>query len=268
MRLTTLFSLAATMVVLSATTATAQLSNFLQDFEGLDRTDPNVLVADGFVFFASSTGGTPAFPDFTFFSETGVQNNIESPNITVVSDVPSGGDPPAGNQGLVFFTDTASGLFLDSTDSDPRDLLLNIFQQQTISEADIGSTVTFDFLAEQNAFPPTGDALVEGFLLTLDPNNGFALTNEDAVDITATPDSPTGFQLSLELTDPALVGQTLQFGFRNSASDLEGSGIDLDNLAFVVTPPGGVAPTIPEPSSMVLLALGGVALITKRRRNR
>jgi len=232
------------MVVLSATTATAQLSNFLQDFEGLDRTDPNVLVADGFVFFASSTGGTPAFPDFTFFSETGVQNNIESPNITVVSDVPSGGDPPAGNQGLVFFTDTASGLFLDST------------------------TVTFDFLAEQNAFPPTGDALVEGFLLTLDPNNGFALTNEDAVDITATPDSPTGFQLSLELTDPALVGQTLQFGFRNSASDLEGSGIDLDNLAFVVTPPGGVAPTIPEPSSMVLLALGGVALVTKRRRNR
>jgi hypothetical protein len=239
--------------------ASAALTSYFQDFESLDRTDPSALANDGWLLFAAGINGAPGFGNFGA-GPFAPPNNITAPSISVISDVASGGSPPAGNQGLVFFSDYGSPLHSDP--ADPRDLVLSLFQERTISATDIGSTVTFSWLADGNAAPPTGDALTEAFLLTLDPGAGFAATNNLAFDTTATADGALASNsLTLALSDPALVGQILQFGFRNTASDFEGSAVDYDNVSFTVT-------AIPEPSSVCMLAAIAVGgLVVSRRRS-
>ncbi|MEM9186253.1 MAG: PEP-CTERM sorting domain-containing protein [Planctomycetota bacterium] len=258
------FPLFAALVVSAglAGSASAQLSDYSQDFEGLNRADPNALINDGWQFFAGSRFGIPGDPDFDNFGAGpfGAPNNIVAPNITVISDVPSGGDPPAGSQGLVVFSDYANALHTEpmGAGTDPRDLIISVFQEQTISASDIGESVTFSFLADGNEFPPTGNAQTEAFLITLDPNNGFASTNDLTVDTTTLADGGLlSGSITLSLADPLLQGQILQFGFRNFAQDFEGSAVDYDNVSFTVTP---------EPASAALVALGAVAGVARRRR--
>lgn len=234
--------------------AVGSLTNYTQDFENLDRTSPTALSDDGWQLFAAGINGSGSYFNFGA-GPFPAPNNISSPNISVISDVPSGGDPPAGNQGLVFFSDYESGLHSDP--NDPRDLVLSLFQQRIIAAEDIGLTVTFSWLAEGNANPPTGQAITEAFLLTLDPNNNFSATNNLSSITTSVLDgAPTPGSLVLALTDPALVGQILQFGFRNTASDFEGSAVDYDNISFAV----------PEPASAMLLAVGGLVAVARRRK--
>lgn len=238
---------------LATGSATAQLSSYSQDFEGLDRTNPNALIDDGWLLFASGINGAPGFGNFGA-GPFGAPNNIGGPNISVISEV--SGDPPAGAQGLVVFSDYASPLHSDP--ADPRDLVISVFQEQIIQAGDIGKSVTFSFLADRNANPPTGDATAEAFLITLDPNAGFSTTNSLTFDTTNLADgSDVSTSLSLDITDPLLVGQILQFGFRNTASDFEGSAVDYDNVNFSV---------IPEPTTAAMVALAGVAGLVRRRR--
>jgi hypothetical protein len=236
--------------------AQAQLSNYSQDFESLDRTDPGALSSDGWLFFAADVDGVPGDPlygPFTF-GPIGAPNNTASPNTSLISNIDFGGNPPAGLQGLLFFSDYNSGIHSDP--NDPRGLLLSVFQQQVIGADDIGKTAVFDFLAQGNPNPPSGSASAEAFLLTLDSN--FNATNLLFFDTTSVVSgSPTAGQLSLDLTDPLLEGQILQFGFRNTARDGEGSAVDYDNINFQV---------VPEPSSLALVGIGAAAVLIRRRR--
>ena len=244
---------AATAFCLGSFSADAQLSNYSQDFESLDRNDPNALANDGWTLFVASVDGTTAFPDFTA-GPFGAPNNISAPQVTVITET-TGGDPPAGNQGLVVFSDYNSTLHSDA--ADPRGLVLSVFQEQTISAADIGKTVNFSFLAEGNANPPSGSTVAEAFLITLDPLANFAATNNLSFDTFSVPDgAPTPGLLTLDLTDPLLEGQILQFGFRNTARDFEGSAVDYDNVNFSV---------VPEPSSLALIGIGAAALFRRKR---
>lgn len=208
--------------------------------------------------FAAGINGNDSFPDFTF-GPIGAPNNIGNPQSSVISDFASGGDPPAGEQGLVVFSDYDSGLHSDP--NDPRDLVISIFQEQTIATSDIGKVAVFDFLAEGNANPPSGDAIVEAFMLTLDPNNGFVVTNNLSIDTSNVPDGdPTPLQISLSLANPALDGQILQFGFRNTSQNGDGTAVDYDNVSLSV---------VPEPTGLALAAVGSVvALAFARRRHR
>ena len=239
----------------------AAVTDYFQDFESLDRTDPNALINDGWLLFAAGINGDAQFGNFGA-GPFGLPNDINNPNISVISDIASGGAPPAGNQGLTFFSDYNSPLHSDP--NDPRDLVLSAFQERTIMAGDIGNRVEFTFLADANANPPTGDAITEAFLLTLDPNAGFAATNDLSFDTTNIIDGAlVNGSLSLDLTDPALVGQILQFGFRNTASDFEGSAVDYDNVRLSVS-----SVAVPEPTSMATLAVVGIAGMVGRRRRR
>ena len=238
--------------LLSAVMAPAgfgQLTNYSQDFEGLNAADPNALINDGWLLFASGINGSGSFTNFG----AGPFGPALGGQVVAISTFDAGGDPPAGTQGLVFFSDYDSGLHQDP--NDPRDLVLSLFQERVITAADIGTTVTFSWLADGNAAPPTGDAIAEAFLITLDPNANFSATNNLSFDTTATLDGALAANsLTLDLTDPALVGQILQFGFRNTASDFEGSAVDYDNVNFVV----------PEPASLALVGLGGLMMVSRR----
>lgn len=245
-----------TSACLLGVTATAQVAPYYQDFESVDRTQTTALSDDGWKLFAAGINGVPDFPNFAV-GPFAAPNDINNPVNSIISDIASGGDPPAGNQGLVIFSDYGSSIHTEPLD--PRDLVISVFQEQTITNGDIGKIVAFEFLSERNAFPPTGDAVTEAFLVTLDPNDSFNATNNLIIDTTNVPDgAPTFNRLVLDLSNPALEGQILQFGFRSISSDGEGTGVDYDNVRLAV----------PEPSTVSLIALAGIALVGLRSRRR
>lgn len=264
--------LAAGVLAALSVPASAQITETFIDFEapGFDATSGSAVGDAGFDFFFASSGGlvpteedpNPPFQDFTGFIPANPNLNVEAPSIVTVAF-----DDAAlsGNQSLVFFTDVNSGLFLDNTPGDadpnvedPRTLLLSVFQQQTISAADIGTTViySFDFAGGSGAVNTAEGTFVEAFLLTIDPNSGFVVTNDIGFDLSGAAEAElTSGQLTLDLSDAALEGQTLQFGFRNGAADGQNPAVILDNLSL----------TVPEPSTAAVLAAGGFLLARRRR---
>lgn len=237
----------------------AQLASTLIDFEapGFDASSGSAVGDAGFDFFFSSTGGTAEFGDFNGFIPSAPGLNIDSPTIVTVAFDEGALD---GSQSLVFFADVNSGLFQDdpAVNADPRLLSLNVFQQQNISAADIGTQVTYDFLfsGASGALNTATTTIVEAFLLTLDPNNGFATTNEVAFDLSGAVEGVAeSGQLALDLSAPELEGQILQFGVRNTFADGQNPAVIIDNLSL----------TVPEPASLALLGAGGLALLGRRR---
>jgi hypothetical protein len=67
------------------------------------------------------------------------------------------------------------------------------------------------------------------FIKTLDPSNGYALTNFLTVDTSALPATWGTYSLSLPIT-AGLVGQILQIGFSNTATSYISSGVFYDNI--------------------------------------
>jgi len=80
-------SLAIFTVLLLGSNASAQLTNFSEDFEGLDRTSPTALSDAGWQGAAS--GLTPS-GGFQFFAGFVAPNNIDAPQLSIVSDTASG----------------------------------------------------------------------------------------------------------------------------------------------------------------------------------
>ena len=74
----------------------------------------------------------------------------------------------------------------------------------------------------------------QAFIKTLDPNAGFATTNNIVLDTTNIPDEWDNYTVTLDLTNPALEGQILQFGFQTIAKDFEPAGNFYDNNVATV----------------------------------
>ena len=77
------------------------------------------------------------------------------------------------------------------------------------------------------------------FIKTLDPNAGYALTNFITVDLTTAPTTWNDYSLGINI-DASLAGQILQFGFLNTATYYEPSGMYYDNINWNLN---GVIPT-------------------------
>jgi hypothetical protein len=194
------------------------LTTYTQDFESLDQSDTSALANDGWLVF-----GNVFAPDDTYLYGYGP---FPAPNDGFAFcqiDVGQGG-PEQGDQQLVVFSD-----YNNDDHGNGNIIESNVFHEQTIEAADVGTAWAFAFQAKLGNLE--GSSTAAAFIKTLDPDNGYALTNFITRDMTRIPATWSGFTLYIVI-DPSLEGQILQFGFMNTASDYEGSGVFYDNIVF------------------------------------
>lgn len=204
-----------------APAAASALAPYEQDFEGLDISSLTALADDGWLVFGnvSTPGGVylygygpfPAPNDGAAFcaiaaNEGGDEQGIQQ--LSVYSDYNNTAEHTAGN-------------LVES----------NVFQEQTIAAGDVDQTWRFAFQAKLGNIEGASTAVA--FIKTLDPSNNYALTNFLTVDMTSIPETWGGYFLTIDITSD-LVGQILQIGFANTATNFESSGIFYDNVRFEV----------------------------------
>jgi hypothetical protein len=208
-----------------APTASQALVPYSQDFEGLAQSSPSALADNNWLVFANVFG-----PDWGYWYNYGT---FPAPNGSGgFSGIASGeGGAGQGAQQLVVFSD-----YNNVNHADGAHIESLVFQEQPIGSGDVGETWVFDFEAKLGNL--AGSTTAVAFIKTLNPNAGYATTNYIPVNMTTTPTSWTGYSLSITI-DGSLVGQILQFGFANTATLYQGSGVFYDNLNFHV--PGAVA---------------------------
>jgi hypothetical protein len=210
---------AAAFLLLAPVASHAALSVYSQDFEALSQPAPNALSADGWKIFANVFS-----PDHTvYYYGYGV---FPAPNNTGgfcgIDFLP--GTPPQGYQDLVVYSDYNNG-----DHANGNQIEANVFQEQTVSAPDVGGTWKFRFDAKLGNLEAPSTAFA--FIKTLDPGAGYAMTHFVTANMTAIPSTWGTFEISLAI-DPALVGQILQFGFMNTASNYKGSGVFYDNISL------------------------------------
>jgi hypothetical protein len=212
-------ALAAVVLLLAPAVGLADLLPYSQNFEALVQSDPAALSSDGWLVY-----GNVFSPDHsTYYYGYGpfpAPNNAGG--FCGVDLLP--GVPPQGLQDMVVYSDYNNG------DHGNGNLIeANVFQQQAIGAADVGSDWTFRFDAKLGNL--AGATTAMAFIKTLDPNNGYATTNFIHVDMTTIPSTWGTYTVAIHI-DAGLVGQLVQFGFANTATHYEGSGVFYDNLSF------------------------------------
>ncbi|ANM31248.1 hypothetical protein ABI59_19235 [Acidobacteria bacterium Mor1] len=211
------------LLCLAPTVAFAQLSSYSQDFEGLDQTNPDALNQDGWLIFANvfNADGSYAYGYGVFPAPNG--GNGFSAIIPGPGD-PNVGGPDQGEQQLSIYSD-----YNNADHGIGRVIEANVFQEQVVGAADVGTRWTFSFDATRGNIE--GATTARAWFKTLDPNAGFALTNFIWVDMTDVPTTWDRYSVSIDI-DAGLVGQILQFGFLNNATNYEGSAVYYDNIEF------------------------------------
>jgi hypothetical protein len=225
MRFRVITVLTVAILCLAPVASWADLAPYSQDFEllGTGQEDPAALADDGWLVWANVFG-----PDWAWwYGYPSATPNGGSGYCGV--DAGQGG-PEQGDRQLVVYNDYNNGNHGDGTNAI---IEANVFQEQTIGAADVGSTWRFEFDAKRGNIEPA--SMAGAFFKTLDAN--FALTNYIPIDMTGIPDTWGTYSVSIFI-DPSLEGQKLQFGFINWASRYEGSGIFYDNLDFGPAPLG------------------------------
>lgn len=205
---------------------TAQaLMPYSQDFESLDQASPTALGDDHWLVFANVFG-----PDWSYWYGYGT---YPAPNGTgAFCNVAAGeGGAGQGAQQIVVFSD-----YNNANHADGAHIESLVFQEQVIGSGDVGETWVFDFDAKLGDL--AGVTTAAAFIKTLNPAAGWATTNYLPLDMTFTPAYWSGYSLSITI-DASLVGQLLQFGFANTATLYQPSGVFYDNVHFYTS--GAVA---------------------------
>jgi hypothetical protein len=212
-------ALAAVLLLLGPAVSHADLSSYTQNFEGMALADPAALSADGWLVY-----GNVFDPTHTIYYYGYGPFPAPNPGGGFSALVSGQGGPAQGAQQLSVYSDYnngdhANGNWVES----------NVYEEQTVGAADVGSKWTFKFDAKLGNL--SGGTTALAFIKTLNPAAGYAMTNFLTVDLTTIPASWGTFSISINI-DPSLVGQLLQFGFANTATHYEGSGVFYDNVSF------------------------------------
>ena len=195
---------------------------YQQSFETLVQASPSALGDDGWRVFGNVFDGVTGNYLYGY-------GPFAAPNGSgAFCDINTGqGGPEQGNQQLVVYSDYNNG-----DHANGRVIESNVFRERTILAGDVGKTLTFRFDAKRGNL--AGSSTARAFIKTLDPNAGFATTNFVTADMTAIPATWGTYEVSFAI-DAGLVGQLLQYGFSNTATNYEGSGVFYDNIATLVT---------------------------------
>jgi len=231
-----------------ATFSHAALVNYSQDFEGLNRAESTALGNDGWLVFANVFDTDK----ITYLSDYGV---FSAPNGGAgFSSITSGqGGVAQGSQQLTVFNDYANpdhatGKWIEAM----------VYQEQTISAADAGTTLLFMFDAKKGFI--SGESSAEAFIRTLDPGGSFVPTNNVFLNTTSLNDVWGTYMLSLMIPeDNSLEGQLLQFGFSSFAANYQGSDNFYDNINISVS-------SVPLPATAWLFISGFATLFGLARR--
>lgn len=198
---------------------------YQQSFETLVQASPSALGDDGWRGFGNVFDGVTGSYLYGY-------GPFAAPNGSgAFCDINTGqGGPAQGNQQLVVYSDYNNG-----DHANGRVIEANVFRERTILAGDVGKTLTFRFDAKRGNL--AGASTARAFIKTLDPNAGFATTNVVSTDTTAIPSTWGTYSVALDI-HAGLVGQLLQYGFSNTATNYQGSGIFYDNIAaFMASTP-------------------------------
>jgi hypothetical protein len=210
--------LAAAFLCLAPTAGRAQLSAYTQDFEGLVLADPSALSNDGWVVF-----GNVFDPTHTIYYYGYGPFPAPNPGGGFSALVTGQGGPAQGSQQLSIYSD------YNNADHGNGNLIeSNVYHEQTIGAGDVGNTVLFQFDAKHGNWSG-GSTTAAAFLKTLNPAAGYATTNFVTTDMTGVPQSWGSYSVMLPI-DAGLVGQLLQFGFVNTATNSDPSVVFYDNI--------------------------------------
>jgi hypothetical protein len=221
--------LVAALLCLAPVAAHAALAPYLGTFEGFGIGEigaPNSLSTDGWLVYGNVFNGAAWLYGYGPYPAP----NDGAAFCAVVAG--QGGDPQGTNQ-LSVYSDYnnqgahTAGYLVEA----------NVYHEQTVEAADVGTTWKLQFDAKLgNLVAPT---TAVAFIKTIDPNNGWAMTNFITVNTTAIPDTWNTYSITIDVI-PALVGQYMQFGFASTATNNNASGVIYDNVVWDIDNPTGV----------------------------
>ena len=233
MKLTRLFA-AASVAMMAAPSAFADLTLYDQDFEGLDMMDPAALGNDGWTGFANvfDPMGGYLYGYGTFPAPNG------GPGFSAIATGSGGMD-----QGLQYVNIYSDYNNMDHANGNYIDAL--VFQEQPVGTANVGETWTFEFDYLKNPTPTNGDGDSQTFAFVKVikvSDMSFATLAEVELDTTAA-STTVWMDGSLDLLiDPAFDGELVQFGFRSYSTNYNDTGRFYDNVEF--STPGGMPPSL------------------------
>ncbi len=247
MTLRSIAPLAFALALVAPLASHADLSPYRQDFDSLAPAEPfpgsnDALSADGWLIFASvfTAGGAPLYGYGPF----------PAPNsLAAFSAVGYGGSQP-GNLNMGVYSDYGNS----SAHGSGQLVQASVFQRRTVGTGDVGTRWTFQFDAKLFNLVAPSTALA--FIQTLDPANGYQVTAQSSIDMSAVPAIWGTYSLPFTITAGA--GQILQFGFGNTATNYNGSTIVYDNVSLMPVPE-------PSPYSLMLAGLGLLCLAARRQ---
>lgn len=208
--------LATVLLCVAPTAAWCDLGAYSQDFEGLAQADPSALANDGWTVYNNVFHADGWY--WYGYGPYPAPNGGEQWSAIAAGE----GGPDQGAQQLSVYSD-----YWFWGHGEGHRVEVNVFQEQTIGIANVDETWLFEFDAKRGNID--GVTTARAFIKTLDPANNYALTNFISIDMTDVPVTWGSYLLSIVI-DPSLDGQILQFGFMNTTTYWNGSGIFYDNI--------------------------------------
>ncbi|MCP4292440.1 MAG: T9SS type A sorting domain-containing protein [bacterium] len=217
------------LICLVPVAAFATISDFSQNFEGLNAADMAALGDDGWVVYGTVFDGDSG----NWLYGYGTNPAPNNPAAPAFSNIVVGeGGVEQGSQQLSVFSDYENG------DHAAGHLIVSsFFKEFNVTAADVGKVCTFSFQAKMGTLVAPSTAMA--WIKTLDPSAGYSTSAEDSKDMTATPADWDGSSLTLTI-DASQIGHIFQVGFSNDCALYAGSSIIYDNL--VLTTDGGSGP--------------------------
>jgi hypothetical protein len=272
----------------------ADVVSYAQDFEGVNAADAAALgpFGENFKVFAD-VWGKPGSSDAAVGADIFLYSYgpFAAPNGGPAFSAVAGGEGGfyQGNQYLNIYSDYNNGdqAIGGGSCGATQSCTINtsVFRESTIGAGDIGSIWTLTFDAKSAFSGGIFDAGIDNggnfnkptsataFIKTLNPAAGYATTNDLRIDMTGVSNTDWGqFALSINLSDAALNGQIIQFGFNAVTTQYDNTGVYYDNICFdnaggcpgTPNPP----PAVPVPAAVWLFGSGLLGLVGVARRRK